>query len=326
MPLSSSSTPATFRGILTRNLVLPLALGVASAVVFVSLLVYLADVVGRVQRSDELLTQASTVQKLDLDMESGLRGFLLNGDERFLAPYDAAAMRLEPAMQQLKQQVGSDGPQLARLRRIEQLQAKWRDYANDRMAQKRRDPLAPVSASAGRELKDQARAEFDEFFAVERRARADRIETANRNVLVTALAFVLFMLGVGGLIAWRGRKDLMGLSASYEASLEEQNRQAAILQSQAWLREGQSIMSERIGREQDLGAVGHAALEFLSQYIDVKVGALYLPEPPGFVRVATWGWPASDGSSGSQLPQDRTLLAECAAQRRRITLDPVPPG
>jgi signal transduction histidine kinase/CheY-like chemotaxis protein len=183
-----------------------------------------------------------------------------------------------------------------------------------------------VTASTGRELKDEARAEFDEFFAVERRARADRIDTANRNVLITAIAFVLFMLGVGGLIAWRGRKDLTGLSAGYEASLEEQNRQAAVLQSQAWLREGQSLMSERIGREQDIGGVGHAALEFLSQYIDVKVGAVYLPEPPGFVRAATWGWPASDGSSGTQMPQDRTLLAECAAQRRRIALDPVPPG
>jgi signal transduction histidine kinase/DNA-binding response OmpR family regulator/CHASE3 domain sensor protein len=326
MPLSSSNTPATFRGILTRNLVLPLALGVASAVVFISLLAYLADVIGKVQRSDELLTQASTVQKLDLDMESGLRGFLLNGDERFLAPYDAAAMRLQPAMQQLKEQVRTDGPQLQRLQRIDQLQSKWREFANDRMAQKRRDPLAPVSATTGRELKDEARAEFDEFFAVERRARADRIDTANRNVLITALIFVLFMLGTGGLIAWRGRRDLLGLSEGYEHALEEQDRQAGALQAQAWLREGQSLLSERLGREQDVAEVGHGALEFLSQYLGVVVGALYLPQPPGFVRAATWGWQQDQSARSGHMPEDRTLVAECASQRRKIALDPAPAG
>ncbi|HEY0823206.1 MAG TPA: response regulator [Ramlibacter sp.] len=326
MPFSTPNAPGTFRRILTRNLTLPLALGVASALVFLSLLAYLANVIGQVQRSDELLTQASTVQKLDLDMESGLRGFLLNADERYLAPYDQAAMRLEPAMQQLKELVRDDPPQLQRLQRIEQLQAKWREFATVRLAQKRRDPLAPVSATNGRELKDEARSEFDEFFAVERGARAERIAQARRNATVSAVAFVLFMLGTGGLLAWRGRKDLVGLSETYQGALQEQQRQADALQAQAWLREGQSLLSERLGREQDVAAVGHAGLEFLSQYLGIAVGALYLPEPPGFVRAATWGWPTDGAGRGERVPEDRTLVAECALQRRQLTLDSVPAG
>jgi len=326
MPLSSSNAPASFRRILSRNLALPLALGVASALVFLSLLAYLANVIGHVQRSDELLQQASNAQKLDLDMESGLRGFLLNGDERFLAPYEDASRRLPPIMKQLQAQVTGDPSQLERLRRIEQGQGKWAQFAREAVAAMRLGRGQSVNPGTGRVLKDEVRAEFDEFFRVERSLRARHIEEANRNALFTAVAFIIFMLSTGGIIAWRGRKDLVGLADSYEAALGEQQRQADILQSQAWLREGQSLLSERIGREQDLRGVGHAALEFLSQYIDTKVGALYLPEPPGFVRAATWGWPASEDGNGAQVPQDRTLIAECAAQRRRIALDPVPPG
>ena len=91
MPLTNSPDPsASFRRILTRNLTLPLVLGVASAVAFLSLLAYLAAAITNVQHSDELLAQASVVQKLDLEMESGVRGFLLNGDERYLKQVDDA--------------------------------------------------------------------------------------------------------------------------------------------------------------------------------------------------------------------------------------------
>jgi CheY-like chemotaxis protein len=324
--MSSSNTPDSFRRILTRNLMLPLSLGVASVVVFLSLLTYLATVMGQIQRSDELLSHATTVQKLDLDMESGLRGFLVEGDERYLRQYEAAATRVQPALERLKQETRGDPEQLQRLDRIQQAQATWRAFARDRVAQKRRNPQAALDAAPGMELKDRVRNEFDEYFAVERRARAQRIEDASRNTQITAAAFVLFMLGTGALMAWRGRKDLIAMADAYEESMREQQRQATILQSHAWLREGQSLLSERLAREQDLAAVGHAGLEFFAQYLGVAVGAVYLRESPGFVRAATWGWSPKEGDVGERVPEGRTLVAECAAQRHQITLDPVPAG
>ncbi|RYF16650.1 MAG: response regulator [Comamonadaceae bacterium] len=327
MPLSSPNTPAAFRRILTRNLTLPLALGVASALVFLSLLAYLASEIGHVQRSDELLSQASSAQRLDLDMESGLRGFLLNGDERFLKPYEEASARLPPAMQRLKAEVSDDPPQLQRLERIEALQARWLEYARDRMAQKRLSPQSEMNAATGRELKDGVRAEFDEFFRVERAARAERIAKAGRNTAITAAAFVVFMLGTGILIAWRGRRDLVGLSGTYEGAIEEQQRQAQALQAHAWLREGQSRVAQRLASEQELTGVGHAAFEALSQYVGIAVGALYVPQTGGgFTRAATWGWSPEAEGRGQDLPADRTLVAESAAQRRQIPLAEVPPG
>jgi signal transduction histidine kinase/CheY-like chemotaxis protein len=259
-------------------------------------------------------------------MESGVRGFLLNGDERFLQQLETARRRRDSEMERLKLDMAERPEQRDRLDRIQGLQTAWDDYARDRIAAKRKDPLAPVSATLGRELKEQVREQFDEFFTVERRARAERLESVNRNTILTAAAFVLFMLGTGGLLAWRGRRDLVGLSETFEAALAERTQQAQVLQAQAWLREGQSLLSERLGKEQEIGAVGHAALEFLSQYLGITVGALYVAEPPGFVRAATWGWSPTAEGAGERVPQDRTLVAECAAQRKQIALDPVPAG
>ncbi|HEX7890810.1 MAG TPA: response regulator [Ramlibacter sp.] len=328
MPFSSPNAPTAFRRILTRNLLLPLGLGIASALVFLALLSYLVDALREVERSDQVLQRASNVQKLDLDMESGVRGYLAGGaDERFLQPYQKAIETIGPEMQRLRQQVQENREQVERLDRIEALQTKWQANAQDRIRAKREAPASFVEGSIGLELKDGVREEFDEFFRVERRARVERTQAANRNTTLGATAFVLLMLAVGAGLAWRGRRDLMGLSETYETALQEQVRQSEAVQAFAWLREGQSRLGQRLANEQELAGVGHGALEALSEYLDIVVGALYTPEVGGgFVRAAVWGWSPGGGETGERIPAGRTLVAECAKQRRQITLADVPPG
>jgi CheY-like chemotaxis protein/CHASE3 domain sensor protein len=328
MRTSTPTDSSSFRRLLTRNVALPLGLGLVSAALFVGLIAYLMDAIRWVQYTDMVLSRASTVQKLDLDMESGLRGFLLNGDERFLEPYVQANANLESERTRLRELLAEQPQQVERIERIQNLQAQWRAYAVEQIAAKRADAgyVPGRAADRGRALKDAIRQEFDQLFLVERRLRQERTDIVNRNTIWTVALFVVFMLGVGALLAWRGRRDLMGLSTTFETAMAEQQRQAEVLQAQAWLREGQSLLSERLGREQMLSGVGHGALEFLSQYLGIAVGALYTPDDGSFVRSATWGWAPDAGNRGDRLPPERTLVAECAAQRRQLRLQEVPAG
>jgi CheY-like chemotaxis protein/CHASE3 domain sensor protein len=326
---ANPNDPTGFRRILSRNVALPLVLGLASAALFVTLLLYLMEAMRWVERSDLVLARAYAVQKLDLELESSVRGYLLTGDERFLETLDRNRSDLRGEVERLKGQVADNPQQVQRLERIQALQSQWGAVADERVAAKRSqanyDPA--TRASQGKQLKDAVREEFDEFVSAERRLRQDRTETANRNTWTTMTAFVLFMLGVGGLLAWRGRIDLLKLSDTFETALGEQRRQSEVLAAQAWLREGQSRLSERLTREQELAGVGHGALESLSQYLGIAVGAVYTAEDGGgFVRAATWGWAPEAASHGERLPAGRTLVAESAAQRRQLTLSDVPEG
>ena len=112
MPAPNLNDSGSFRRILTRNLALPLALGLVSALVFIALIAYLAAAVDEVQRTDQILSRASAAQKLDLDMESGVRGFLIAGDERFLEPYDRALAGLGAVMERLKAEVRDNPAQV----------------------------------------------------------------------------------------------------------------------------------------------------------------------------------------------------------------------
>jgi len=326
MALTSDS--AGFRRILTRNVALPLVLGLVSAAVFAGLISYLINAMGWVEHTDQVISRAYALQKLDLDMETGLRGYMLAGDERFLEPYDRGLSSLDVERNRLREMVFDNPAQVDRLDRIQALQKRWNDYAREQIAAKRADPAYQIGSRAelGKRYKDAVREGFDEFIGSEQELRQRRTSEANTNTIWTVAAFILFMLATGGVIAWRGRRDLTGLSATYEAGMAEQRRQSDALAAQAWLREGQSLLSERLGREQDMAGVGHAALEFFSNYLGIAVGALYAREGSGFVRVATWGWDATASGAGEQMPADRTLVAECAAQRKQLPLDPVPAG
>jgi len=77
-----------FKRILTRNITLPLAAGVVSAGVFIALIVYLLSVIEWVEHTDRVIANGNEISKLAVDMESGMRGFVLTGDEPFLAPYE----------------------------------------------------------------------------------------------------------------------------------------------------------------------------------------------------------------------------------------------
>ncbi len=80
-----------FRSILTRNIALPLAMGALSAVIFVTLIVYLLSVLSWVEHSEQVIGNANEVAKLNSDMESGMRGFLISGDEAFCNPMKSHA-------------------------------------------------------------------------------------------------------------------------------------------------------------------------------------------------------------------------------------------
>src|SRR5262249_11459545 len=63
----------------------------------------------------EVIGQLDTVMMALVDAETGQRGYLLAGDERYLEPYDAALKRVQATLLHLRALVIDNPPQLARL-------------------------------------------------------------------------------------------------------------------------------------------------------------------------------------------------------------------
>ena len=122
MNAPASIDEKSFRRLLARNVGLPLAVGVLSAVLFVVLISYLLSVIKWVEHSDRVIGNANEAVRLTVDLETGMRGFLITGDEHFLDPYEVAKPQITAQLQNLQALVSDNPQQVERLKRLEALQ------------------------------------------------------------------------------------------------------------------------------------------------------------------------------------------------------------
>ncbi|MBC7378467.1 MAG: CHASE3 domain-containing protein, partial [Burkholderiaceae bacterium] len=317
-----------FRRILSRNIAIPLAVGLVSAVLFVCVILYLLSVLGWVEHTDRVISRATEIQKLSVDQETSMRGFVISGDESFLGPYEIAKPKMKVSSANLREFVSDNPVQVERLDRISALQAQWDVYALDIITQRRsgKDVAEIVRSGRGKRVTDAIRNEFDDFIGSEEQLRMERSQSASTVTKVTVIVYLLFSLGVAAMLAWLGRRELLGLSSSYGAAMARQAEHGEYLQGQAWLRDGQSQLSEILAGQQSLHAAGRNVLEFMARYLGAAVGAVYVQQEAGvFKRVATYGFAGESGNWGHSFAPEQSLINESAAQRKIMSLENVPP-
>jgi len=199
-------------GGLTRRMavasgLLALVIGVAFAV----LLVAVADLRAserRARHSEQVLAAANQLERLVVDLETGVRGFVITGQERFLAPWRDAQAALPQASATLER-LTVVAVQHRRAQRITQAATAYvGDYSVPLVAAARRDPASARTVAAtleGKRRVDAIRAEFDQLMATERdlaAARQQRSEAAARRAIAAAAGglagSVLLVAGFAG--------------------------------------------------------------------------------------------------------------------------------
>ncbi len=317
-----------FRRILNRNVAVPLGFGFLSAFFFSAIVYFLLNVSHWVERSVVGVSYAHEALKLIGDVEASMRGYLIAGEEAFLDPYRRELPLLEEQLERLHDYASDDPVQLNRVQRVRALHQQWLDYASGAIARRGQGETVTeyVRSRRGLELKTEQRQLLNSFIAYERQVRKERTDTAE--TITTALigAFLLFSLVFSGLLVYFGRRDLLSLSDSYAESLEKQQAHAAALEKQAWYRTGQSLLSESIIGEQALPTLGQNILSFLSRYLEMAVGALYVTQDGKLQRVAEFGWDKDRLNNGRTLELGEGLVGQVALERRAMTIDSVPPG
>lgn len=327
MTPASSVDENSFRKLLSRNVALPLGVGVLSAVFFVCLITYLLSVIQWVEHTDRVINNLNETAKLTVDQETGMRGFLITGDEHFLDPYEVAKPRIISDLRNLQSLVADNPQQVDRLKRLESLQLEWNNYAQTMIDMQRQngDYRGAVKAGRGKRLTDEIRKEYDAAIAMEQQFRLERNKDVTRTTVFSVAVYLLFVLGLSGFLAYVGRKNLLALSDSYSANLASQMKIAKRLEQQAWLRNGQTELAEQVLGQLTLNLLGRNILQFCAQYMGSVVAALYVREEHGGLkRVATYGFSREQEQQEQAIYRDEGIVGQAAQQHRLIRLDDVP--
>ncbi|MFK5732532.1 response regulator [Pseudomonas urmiensis] len=324
---AASMDQQSFRKLLSRNVGLPLGVGLLGAVAFVAVINYLLSAMQWVEHTDRVIGNANETVKLSIDMETGMRGFLITGDERFLDPYEVAKPRIFSSLESLREMVSDNPTQVERVNRLIALQRAWNDFGHEMIGLRRTqgDYQLALGNGRGKRITDEIRKEFDALVAAEQQLRQARNETVN-TVTVTAIsAFVLFIVALSGLLAYLGRRDLLALSDSYTENLQAQQRSAERLEHQAWLRNGQTQLAEQVLGQLTLPMLGDNILRFFATYLGSVVGALYVRNEHGqLLRVASYGLNAEEQARTQTLGSHDGLLGEAVRQARIVRLEQLP--
>ncbi len=327
MTSASSVDEQRFRKLLSRNVSLPLGVGVISAVFFVALISYLLSVIQWVEHTDRVINNANEAVKLTVDLETGMRGFLLSGDEHFLDPYETAKPRIAVSLNTLLELTADNPVQTDRLRRLQALQTEWATYAQSMIDLQRSsgDYRGAVKAGRGKRLTDEIRKQFEDVIDMEQQLRTTRNEEVRRTTIWSITLYLLFVAGISTLLAYVGRRDLLNLSQSYSANLAAQQASALRLEQQAWLRSGQTELAEQVLGQLTLNVLGRNILQFCAQYLGTAVAAIYVREEHGGLkRVASYGLSREQETQDQSIYDGEGILGQAVQQGRLIRLDDVP--
>jgi CHASE3 domain sensor protein/GAF domain-containing protein len=148
--------------------------------------------------SEEVLATANEMERLVIDLETSVRGFVLTREERFLEPWDNARRSLPARAAALERQSAANAEQERTARQLALAASAYVErYAIPLMGSARRgDPAARNVATTldGKRRVDAMRARFDAFIATEHglaQAQEDRSDQAARRAVAAAVGGLL---------------------------------------------------------------------------------------------------------------------------------------
>lgn len=190
------------------------------------------------RHTHEVIVALETLLSTLKDAETGQRGYLLTGEDSYLAPYEDSRQQLSSQLETLRTLVAEDAGQVGRMAELEsQTNAKLQELARTvelARAGNRDGALDVVRSDAGKLLMDQFRQSISMMQEAERAVRQERVLEAQRSfrtvvwcILVTAGTGILLTAVVSQLT----RRNLRLRERSAQVLAEQRERLRTTLAS-----------------------------------------------------------------------------------------------
>jgi signal transduction histidine kinase len=226
--MSLTPTPPRFQRLVISAILIPIALLIGIAVLLIGQINRLLVVAALANHSDDVIATANDLQKETIDLETGLRGYLVTGEPDFLDPY-VRSLKL----------IRGDGGIAARLHALvrgnlgqehlvdemDQLRDQWLNYAQKQIDLKQRggDVVAVARERVGKELMDTIRAKYAAFIRDESAIREQRDQQVTAQSQFTLWLTAALAVFGGGLLGWISRRQILALSKTYSGALQTAN-------------------------------------------------------------------------------------------------------
>jgi signal transduction histidine kinase/CheY-like chemotaxis protein/CHASE3 domain sensor protein len=248
------------------------------------------------------------------DAETGQRGFLLTGNDKYLEPYNAALAAIPPQINDLAQLTSDNPTQQARIASLKpHVDAKLAELNQTIELRRTQGPAAAlevVNTDRGKIEMDAIRAQLAAMAQVESELRdkrfsemSDAYRTALASGILSGLLGIALTLIVGFLI----------------------QRATLARKREEWLQSGHVGLASAMRGDQETAELGHNILSFLARYLGAVAGAVFVKSDDYYRRASTYGVPAN-----AVIPESfglrEGLLGQSAAEGHPVVVGDLPEG
>jgi PAS domain S-box-containing protein len=262
--------PRDFRLVLRQIVVIPVVLVAVLSGVLLWQIIYLNKAIQEGQHTQQTQSSARQFLRFALDMETGLRGYLLTGKREFLEPYNAAEPAIAGKLNELKSQVAGNPAYAADVRELEVDFEEWHAYAKKMIAAGPSSPMAsaPAQNFAEKQMMDRIRSKREDLLNVldiESAHRTDEIRFVTRQTMMILLLLSLCTaLGVALFI----RRSTNALTESYISHLELERKSVEVANEAREL----LMTTLRSMTEAVVTADRHGRIEFMNPSAEALTG------------------------------------------------------
>ncbi|MES2987744.1 MAG: response regulator [Pseudomonadota bacterium] len=268
----------------------------------------------KVVHTHEVITELGNLLSAVQDAETGQRGYLLTGNERYLEPYENALALAGTSLASIEALIADNAAQQANLRRLK-LPVDTKLEELKRTIEARRSggmaaALDLVNTDRGKVAMDAVRAQISTMRAEERRLREARLaqmqsayQTATMSGVLSALFGIALTIAIGILI----------------------HRSTLARVRQAWLQAGEVGLAQAMLGDKNVQQLSESILDFLTPYLGAQASVLFKGENDVFEKTAMLGVPGDAAVPKSFILREG-LLGRAAADGKPVVLGDVPDG
>ncbi|MCM3729822.1 CHASE3 domain-containing protein [Neobacillus cucumis] len=311
----------------------------------------------------EIHDLANQIQKNVLDMETGMRGYVITGDEQYLEPYEQGSRSWQDNYNKLHALLSDNGSQQRNLEEMKPLILNWITNSGEYAINAKRDNNTTLltqhfAENEGKKITDQLRTQFDSFLATEKKLTTERINKLNEHtnnlklilygliIVVTAFTIAIAVILSNSIVKTikqvittiKGITDAnsnVDLTARIKVNTRDESRELAeamnellsSLEKHNWVQKSLADISNLYQGITDINELTQLFINKLAPLLQASYGVVYLRrEHDGeidFVKVAGYAT-VDDDLVKTRFRLGEGIIGQAAQDKRIFLIDQIP--
>ncbi len=271
-----------------------------------------------VNHTHEVLDQFNQLLTATVDAETGVRGFIVTGNENFLEPYNSAGQRIAEHLTNIRR-LTADNP--SQHRNIDALQKQidsQAKYFEDLIVIRKNDfeKAKQITASGeGKRVEDDIRRIIANSREIEMTLLQERKKSSEEDAHNFNLVFITLLVVIAAVLV-----TVYFIINTNLRALKKAERESA---DKNWLLSGSFELNEKTRGEREVGELAQSVIDQLCTYLKAGVGVIYLFENGLLNLAGSYAYHFRKQNANIIKPGEG-LVGQAALEKKTIVFTEVP--